>query len=71
VSDVESDLKATAEDILVDAEKLAEIETAKTRLHAEDPRMVGLSREARAIVKDLVPKTAAQLELSTEAASGD
>jgi hypothetical protein len=63
--------KATTENILADAEKLADVETAKARLRADDPRMVPLSREARAIARDLVPKTAARLELSAEAAGWD
>jgi hypothetical protein len=71
VSDIESDLRATTENVLADAEKLAEIEVAKARLPADDPKMVPLSRQAIAIARDLVPKTAAQLELSEEAASAD
>jgi hypothetical protein len=40
VSDIESDLRATTENVLADAEKLAEIEVAKARLPADDPKMV-------------------------------
>ncbi len=46
MSDIQDDLRATAESIAADAEQLAAIETKKSKLDADDPRMIELSRES-------------------------
>jgi hypothetical protein len=69
MSELHEDLRATAESIAGDAERLAAIEEKKTALEDDDPKLVPLSREAQRIARDLVPKTAAELELATDSGS--
>ena len=71
MSELESDLRATAEDIAADATRLAEIEDEKAGLEADDPRLVELSAEGEALARRLVPKTAAESELAAEALATD
>jgi hypothetical protein len=59
-SDDESDLRATSESIADDAARLAAIEAKKATLSIDDPRLVGLSTEAEEVVRDIVPKVAAE-----------
>jgi len=67
VSDLENDLRATAEDIAADAARLAAIEKEKEGLETDDPRLLELSAEGEKIARRLVPKTAAESELAGEA----
>jgi hypothetical protein len=67
VSDLENDLRATAEDIAADAARLAAIEKEKAGLETDDPRLLELSAEGERIARRLVPKTAAESELAGEA----
>jgi hypothetical protein len=71
VSDLESDLRATAEDIAADAARLTAIEDEKARLGTDDPRLGELSAESEAIARRLVPKTVAERELADEATASD
>jgi hypothetical protein len=71
VSELENDLRATAEDIAADAARLAEIEDEKGRLEMDDPRLVELSAEGETIARRLVPKTAAESDLAAEALATD
>jgi hypothetical protein len=64
----QEDLRATAEAIAADADRLRVIEEEKASISIEDPRMIQLSDEAAAIARALLPKTVAQSELSEEAA---
>ncbi len=64
---LDSDLRATAESIAADAERLQAIEQEKGTLDPGEPRVDVLSAEAERIAKGLVPKTAAQSELAREA----
>lgn len=68
MSDVENDLRATAEDIAADAARLTVIEVEKARLGASDPRLAELSAESERIAKRLVPKTAAETLLTDQVA---
>jgi hypothetical protein len=70
MSELHEDLRATAESIAGDADRLAAIEKKKAELDDDDPRLVPLSEEAQRIARDLVPKTAAELELATDSGSG-
>jgi len=65
VSDSEQmeDLRATAEDLIGDAERLKQIETQKLTLKPGDPLLTRLSEEASAIVARMRPKTQVQEEL--------
>ena len=71
MSDLDSDLRATAEDIAADAARLAAIEEEKARLGTDDPRLLELSQEGEEIARRLVPKTAAESELAGEALATD
>lgn len=64
----QEDLRATAEAIAADADRLRAIEDEKASLPIDDPRMLQLSDEAEAIARALLPKTAAQSELLEKAA---
>jgi len=64
VSDLEGDLRATAEDIAADATKLKEIEEKKADLDAGDPLVRELSDESERLARRMVPKTVAERELT-------
>jgi hypothetical protein len=66
MDDREEDLRATAESIEADADRLAAIEDEKKTLGSADPRLLELSREAEVISKRLVPKTVAERALAVE-----
>jgi hypothetical protein len=66
MDDREEDLRATAESIEADADRLAAIEDEKKALGSADPRLLELSREAEVISKRLVPKTVAERALAVE-----
>jgi hypothetical protein len=68
VSELEGDIRATAEDLAEDAHRLQEIEQAKGHLDIDDPRMAELSAESEKIARRMVPKTTAERELVDEAA---
>lgn len=63
MSDTESDLRATAEDIAADSARLTRIEIEKTHLDAHDPRVAELSMEGEEIARRIVPKTVAEREI--------
>ena len=67
MSELEEDIRATADAIAEDAERLAFIEAEKATLDSADPRMLELSALAEAVAKRLVPSTAAETELVVEA----
>ena len=66
MDELEEDLRATAQSIEADADRLAAIEDEKKGLGSTDPRLLELTREAELISKRLVPKTAAQRALVVE-----
>jgi len=65
--DLEDARRATADDIATDAARPTEIEEEKTRLDADDPRMVALSAESHRLTTNLVAKTEVELDLAIEA----
>ena len=69
MDELEEDIRATAQSIEVDADRLAAIEDEKKALDSSDPRLLELSREAELISKRLVPKTVAERALVTEGQS--
>jgi hypothetical protein len=71
MSELENDLRATAEDIAADAARLTKIEDEKAGLDARDPRMTELSREGEEVARRIVPKAIAERELADLAASPD
>jgi len=66
MDDLEEDIRATAQSIEADADRLAAIEDEKKALGSGDPRLLELSREAEMISKRLVPKTVAERALVDE-----
>ena len=70
MTDIDGDIRATAEDLAADAHRVQEIEEAKGHLEVDDPRMVDLSAESERIARRMVPKTVAERELVDEAATG-
>ncbi len=68
MTELEEDLRATAEAVAADAERLAAIEREKQSLDSDDPRLLELSVAAEAIAKALVPKTIAERRLAAEVA---
>ena len=65
--ELQSDIQATAEDIAADSEVLQDIETEKATLDTTDPRLLELSRKAKALARDIATKTTAEHELVVEA----
>lgn len=63
-SDLEGELRATAEDIAADAAQLQALEEEKAGLDAEDPRVQELSAKSERMARELVPKTIAEREIS-------
>jgi hypothetical protein len=68
MSELEHDMRATAESIAADAARLTGIEEEKADLDADDPRMVELSVESDKLARGIVPKTAAERELAEQLA---
>ena len=66
MDELEEDVRATAQSIEADADRLAAIEDEKKTLGSADPRLLELSREAELISKRLVPKTVAERALVVE-----
>jgi hypothetical protein len=65
-SATEQDLKATADAIRADVERLKDIETRKEQLPPDDPRVDELSHAAVSIADRLSQETRAERELSEE-----
>ncbi|MCY7417626.1 MAG: hypothetical protein LH650_03865 [Chloroflexi bacterium] len=68
MSELGDDLKATAQAIIKDADRIGDIEDAKLGLDAADPLVLTLAREAETIAEDLFLKAAVEREIATEAA---
>ena len=66
MDDLEEDIRATAQSIETDADRLAAIEDEKKTLPPGDPRLLELSREAEVIARGLVPKTVVERALVAE-----
>ena len=71
MSELERDLRATAEDVAADAARIQEIEEEKARLDPRDPRVAELAAESERIAQRLVPKTAAERELADAAQAAE
>ena len=67
VPDAQDDLKALSENLVADAERIVEIETAKGELDLGDPRLPDLAAESERLARQMVPKTVAERELVEEA----
>jgi hypothetical protein len=70
LSDAHEDIKATAEDLMDDAERLKQIEAQKLALRPGDPQLVILAEEARSIIAGMKPKGEIQRQLAADAEGG-
>lgn len=68
--ELESDIQATTEDIVADADVLQEIETEKAKIDPADPRALDLAAQAERVARDIASKTVAERELVGEASQG-
>ncbi len=68
--DADDDLRATTDDIAADARRLEEIETEKGRMDPADPRAAELAAEGERLAREILPKTIAQREITSEAQAG-
>ena len=68
MSDLEQDLRATAEDIAADSSRLAELEREKADLGPDDPRLTALSAEGERLARQILPKTVAERDITDELA---
>jgi hypothetical protein len=68
--DLESDLRATAEDVAADTKALHRIETEKATIDPEDPRALDLAAQAESLAHGIAAKTTAERELVAEANGG-
>lgn len=68
--ELESDIQATAGDIVADAEVLQGIETEKATIDPADPRALDLATQAERLARGIVSKTVAERELVVEATEG-
>lgn len=69
LTDIAADIKATGDDIATDAERVRQIETAKVRLRADDPRLIELAHESEAITAKMAVKAKVETALVEEAAA--
>lgn len=69
VSELEEDLRATAEDIVADATELTAIEKRKAVMAPEDPRLVGLAKKAEELGSKIAEKTSSELALAKDAST--
>jgi 2',3'-cyclic-nucleotide 2'-phosphodiesterase (5'-nucleotidase family) len=63
-SDLEGDLRATAEDIAADAAQIKAIEEKKASLDADDPEVQELAAKSEQLARRLVAKTVAEREIT-------
>ncbi len=62
----EDALRATADDLIADADTLQTIEAEKASMHPDDPLIEGLADDAVALVKQMAAKATAQREIVAE-----
>jgi hypothetical protein len=68
LSELDEDLRSTAEDIFADAGELKAVERVKAGLPAGDPRLLSLAKKAEALGEKIAEKTATERKLADEAA---
>jgi hypothetical protein len=64
-----AELRATADSIRHDAERVARLETVKVGMDVQDPRVGSVSREVEQLAGELADKAKAERELAEAAAS--
>ena len=70
MSDTDDDIRAVAESIAVDAQRLKQLEDEKAAARSGDPKLRSLADEARDVVTDLAVKVQEQTTLVDEATAG-
>jgi hypothetical protein len=70
MSQTEDDLRAVAESLAVDAERLKSVEQTKATLPIDDPELAELTKESAQIIDEISTKGAHQEALVEEATSG-
>lgn len=68
MSDTQDDLKATAEAMIDDSQRVADLEKAKFRLDASDPRYAQLAHEIERLIERMSAKARVQTQIAEEAA---
>ena len=68
--ELQEDLRATADDIAADAERVHEIEIEKTELPADHPRTAALAEETESLIEEMARKARIQTSL-IDAAQGE
>ena len=67
MTDLDDDLRSTAEDVFIDAGELKTIEKVKAALPADDPRVLPLAKKAGELGAKIAAKTEVQLAIAEEA----
>jgi hypothetical protein len=67
LTDLESDIKTTGEDLVADALSVVELEKEKVDLAPDDPRRPVLAKQAEAKAASMAEKTQLETELVEEA----
>jgi hypothetical protein len=70
MSNKRDDLRATAEDLIVDAERLKHVEERKLELDADDPQVERLADEGEQIAEEMLPKARLQRQIAEEPEAG-
>ena len=68
MTDLDDDLKATAQSIIADADRISQIEEQKLRLDPSDEHVVGLADEAEAVATRLLREASIERDLAGQAA---
>ena len=68
VTEIGDDIKATADDIAADARCVHAIETEKSRLTPDDPRLIELANESEALTAEMAVKAKTETALVESAA---
>jgi len=71
LNELESDIRATGEDLVDDALEVVEIEKAKVALPADDPNRPALAEKAEAVADRMAKKTKMETHLVDEAKKVD
>ena len=66
MSEAEDDLRTTAQSIAADAERLKQVEEAKTELAVDDPKLGDLTEKAERIIDEISAKGVLQSALVEE-----
>lgn len=68
MSETDDDLKATAEAMIDDSQRVEDLEKRKLALDADDPRYAELARQIEGLVSRMATKARAQTQIAKDAA---